>query len=231
MKKAKAQEARKTVWDSLYKDRILISVSLSAIVLALGGWYLVYPRFKALQATKALTIEQGQKNTGLQGVLSRLEVFEQNYQKAKSVAGKTPIGYVIADSLDVASIISDVVAVAEVSKVPLAGVSVEEETSEDLAKKKKEKGIVVEVPKGVGSSLVTIKLQGVFNYTSYKAFIVALERVLPLYDLEESTVKASAQSTDSSSTKGLELTARSYYRLSEAAKKSKTTATSVTPAL
>ncbi|GEM_PF-4234217 len=230
MKKAKAQEARKTVWDSLYKDRILISVSLSAIVLALGGWYLVYPRFKSLNATKALTIEQGQKNTDLQGVFSRLETFEQNYQKAKTLGVKTSIGYVIADSLDVASILSDVVAVSEASKVPLAGVSVIEETSEELAKKKKE-GATIEIPKGVGSALVTIKLQGLFDYTAYKAFIAELESILPLYDLEESSVKTSAQQSTDSSTKGLELTARTYYRLSESAKKSKTTATAISPAL
>ncbi len=230
MKKAKAQEARKTVWDQLYKDRIVISVSLSAIVLALGGWFLVYPRWKALRLTRTVTTAQLQKNNDLQGVFSRLESFEQNYQNTKSQGEQSSISYVVADSLDVASIISDVVAVSETSRVPLAGVSVDEETSEEIAKKKKE-GVVIEIPKGLASALVTIKLEGVFDYTSYKAFITSLERVLPLYDVEESAVKTSSAQTNDSSTKSFDLTARTYYRINESSKKSVTTATTVSPSL
>lgn len=230
MKKAKAETQRKTVWDELYKDRMPISVSLSLIVLALGGWYLVYPRWKALQATRSLTVTQEQKNIELQGVVSRLETFEQNYQIAKEQSQKTSIGYVVADSLDVASILSDVVAVGESSQVPLAGVSVEEETKEQIAKKKKE-GVAFDLPKGVASAMIVIKLQGAFDYPKYKAFINNLEHVLPLYDLEESNAKVSSQ-TSESATKSLELTARTYYRVSEAAKKSNTTAaTTVSPEL
>ncbi len=230
MKKAKAETQRKTVWDELYKDRMPISVSLSLIVLALGGWYLVYPRWKALQATRALTATQEQKNSDLQGVVSRLETFEQNYLVAKEQSQKTSIGYVVADSLDVASILSDVVAVGEQARVPLAGVSVEEETKEQIAKKKKE-GVAIDLPKGVASAMVVIKLQGVFDYPAYKAFIRSLERVLPLYDLEESAVKASAQ-TSESATKSIQLTARTYYRVSESAKKpNAAAATTVSPEL
>ncbi len=233
MKKAQAQQQRKTIWDTLYKQRSAISAFLSVIVLVAGGWFLIYPRWQVLQQMRQLTAEQIAKNAELQGLVTRLQAFEKNYSQAKELAGQSSIADVAGSSLDFARMLAEIVAVSKQSNVPLLGVSMDDGSSQ--SKTSKPKGAVEEkpLPKGVKAVDISITLKSDGDYAVYKSFLTALEQALPLYDVQAFAIEAADSGSQSggSGKKGTEITARTYYYDTSKKDQPKASATtvSVTP--
>ncbi|MBI5135220.1 hypothetical protein HZA86_03230 [Candidatus Uhrbacteria bacterium] len=222
MQKAQPQKQTKTVWDSLYKQRYAISIFLAVIVLVAGGWFLVYPRWKVLGQAKDLTTEQLAKNEELRALMGRLQVFEKNYNQAKELESQSSITDVAAGSLDFARILTEVVAIAAESNVPLLSVSMGDGKDAPAAvKEKNAKKESVSLPKDVKSVELSLMFKTGGEYDLYKAFLIALERALPLYDVQ--TFNIGGNSTGDST----QITAQSYYYDSETKEKPKTSATSV----
>jgi len=201
---------QKTVWDHLYHWRYVLSAVLFFLIVAAGGWFLVYPRWLLLRSIEQSIVTQTETNKQLENLVARLATLEKNYLEAQQNPKVSLLSAFLPSTIDVARILVDMNAVAQTAHVPLLAVDVTlpEATGGRVTPLKKGEQAL---PKGVLSYGFSVKFNGPFDYDIYKKYLSALEKAMPLYEVQSGSIQAPKAGDTAGAGSSLELKLQSYY--------------------
>lgn len=209
---------QKTVWDHLYHWRYVLSAIGFVVIVVAGGWFLVYPRWQLLRSIEQSIVTQTETNKLLENLVARLTTMEKNYLEAQQDPKVSLLSAFLPSTIDVARILVDMNAVAQMAQVPLLAVDVTlpEATAGRVTAPKKGD---VALPKGVLLYAFSVKFSGPFDYETYKKYLSALEKAMPLYEVQSGSIQAPKAGETGGAGSALELKLQSYYLPAEKGKK------------
>ncbi len=175
-------QVKRTIWEKLYQWRNPLSIALGTLVVVLGGWFVVYPRYVVLADIEKKIIEEKERNAKLDGVLERLRTFITNYEEFKAQSDITVFDALLPQSMDIVQIFSDIHYFSKAAHIDPKSIAI----ATDKAANTK---AVSSIP-GVQSLNINVSFLHPPTYTNFKTLLGMLEKSIPLYDIDKITIDA-----------------------------------------